>query len=179
VVFDELPSNDAASAVALPASAVRQSAPWLNFNNMSEEIYQANASLTVTTGSVTQTVRFLDQLKDTVFSGQQSMFVNQVPENGTPAPSSSVLAAAYAQALAQARETAQLLAQADGLVLGPQLHVAEGAPAQAQCGAMAACGVGVGAGIIQPAVGPGEMLVAVTVMYATSAPLPSASSGAA
>jgi hypothetical protein len=72
-------------------------------------------------------------------------------------PSRAALQAAYASALAQARGTAARIAAADGLRLGPQVSVVEGARLSGTCG----CGA-------QPSPPAGaRSWVAVTVSFAT------------
>ncbi len=128
--------------------------------------YQAYASLTVTLPTLGSAARVLDRISASPLPGVQNFFLN--PATSAVTPTAASLERAYAQALAQARSTARMLAAADHLTLGVAASIREGAPAQAQCGAMGGCPVGLAPGIVAPTAGPGQVLVAVTVTYRTS-----------
>lgn len=129
--------------------------------------YQASVGIVVSSSSLAQTVRFLDRLGTNQLPGQQNFFLNGQSGGQAATPTPEDVATAYGQALAQAKATAQMIAVADGLTLGPQVTLTEGAPTEAQCGQMGGCNTGVAPGIVQPTVGAGQMLVALTVTYAT------------
>lgn len=129
--------------------------------------YQASATLTATLLTLAATTHVLDRVDPRSLPGVQNFWLASQSGVYNPTPTGSSLTRAYAQALAQARATARMLASADHLTLGPEATIREGAPAQAQCTQMGGCPVGLAPGIVAPSPGPDQMLVAVTVTFHT------------
>ncbi len=125
--------------------------------------FAASEGLQVTFPSLASLARVLSRTDVARGPGVQNFWVNQ---GGTQAarPAAAALAAGYGAALADARASALALAAAEGVVLVRALSVTEGAQADGGCG-MGGCGPTFG--VSPPPVGPNQMLVAVTVTYAT------------
>lgn len=124
--------------------------------------FQAIENLDVTFPSLTQLADLLSTTQVGQSSGVQNVWINS--GEGPSRPDDAALSAAWHQALADAQHTAQLLAAAQGLQLGPVLSVSQGTLAGG-CG-----GPGCGplwSGVAPPPVGPNQALVAVTVTYGT------------
>ena len=127
--------------------------------------FTASEGLQVTFPTLESLARVLSRTHVATGRGVQNFWINQ--GGGQPGqPTPAALARGYRAALADARRTAVALANADGLALGLATSVVQGAqPGVEGCG-MGGCGGSIGLSI--PPVGPNQVLVAVTVTYATA-----------
>lgn len=125
--------------------------------------YSANASLQVTFPSLSSLARTLTRTNIGTARGVSNFYINEGGDE-TQEPAASALALGYRAALANAKQTAEAIARADGRALGSTLSVAEGEVAASACGPMGGCGQP--DGINPPSIGPNQELVAVTVTYA-------------
>lgn len=162
-----------ARAAGVPESAIVQQGPQnLNFDS-SQQAYRADATLVLNLKTLAGGARMLDRLNLPKLPDVSNVWVNFPTAVGTTlAPTPRSMAAAYAAAFADAARAARLMAAADGLTLGRQVSVAEGAPAMGQCG-MGGCNPALVPGLMQvPWPGPNQTVVAVTVTYATTEAAP-------
>jgi uncharacterized protein YggE len=166
----------------IPAAAVAPQPPILNFiastslQNCQEAQklkgvpiscptpgFQASENLQVTFSTLTQLANFLTTTPVAQSSGVQNIWINSEGQ-GQTRPDDGALSAAYRQALADAQHTAQLLAAAQGLQLGPPIAVRQGTVGGGCPGP--GCGPFL-SGMAPPTAGPNQALVAVTVTYST------------
>lgn len=128
--------------------------------------FQASENLQVTFSSLTQLADFLTATPVAQSSGVQNIWIDSGGV-GQIRPNDDALSAAYRQALADAQHTAQLLASAQGLRLGPPIAVRQGTAGGGCAGP--GCGPFL-SGMAPPTAGPNQALVAVTVTYSTTSP---------
>lgn len=139
-----------------------QGPPNLNFNSGQ---YQANVTLQVNFPTLTRLVDVMQASGVQNDINIQNTFINQVnPSN--PTATAAQLSAGYRAAFANARTTAQQMAQADSLTLGVAVSVSEGTANTVSCNPMNGC-TGVSS-VSPPPIGQNQELVAVTITYDTS-----------
>ena len=128
--------------------------------------FQADESLEVTFPTLVDLADALTASGVTTAQGVQNFYMNQT--NAGPLPPSPVaLQSAYAQAIGQARSTASMLADADGVTLGAALSITEGAQLSTSCGGMG-CGPPPPQGINPPPGGSDQQPGGLTGTYTTT-----------
>lgn len=142
-------------------------APSLSYDPASAQ-YQAGNALQVTVASLRASASLLDRLQLDALPDLNSMWVNVFSsEAAAPAPTVTGTRKAYAQAFTEAAQSAQAMAAADGLHLGRQLRITEGAQQEGGGTDCSESGAPAGSATAQLA-GPGQsQVIAVTVTYAT------------
>lgn len=128
--------------------------------------FRAYESLQVTFPTLTRLATAIAHADVARAKGLQNFYISQ-GGSGPGQPSQATLRTAYAYALRNARETAQLLASAGGLTLGAAISIRQGAMVSSACSGMG-CGPIPIPGLNAPAAGPNQQVIAVTVTYGTS-----------